>query len=245
MALIRLAYAADLPTPEEALRKLAEAGDGAARRSAAASPAGGPARQRRAAALRRPRAAAPRLPRASRPARRRSGWRALRMWWRWPARSATSRCAGAGARCAARPLRARQHCVLPGRGRLAALAQTSRQTPSGLDRRALDGRPGRGRRRPDLAARAAIRAKAERANGVAAHPVVRKVMERFQGRGSSTCARRNAAGPGRDASDDDVGYAETPVSDRRRSLTRKVRHGYHGHDEEGAGHAGQAAGGAG
>ena len=49
-----------------------------------------------------------------------------------------------------------------------------------MDRRALDGRARAGRDRADPARDAEAR-EAERLSGVAAHPVVRKVLERFPG----------------------------------------------------------------
>src|SRR5208282_4020344 len=62
MALIRLAYATDLPTPEDALRKLAEGGEGAPRRAPPVAPIGGPRASAAAPAFaeRAPPAAAPR-----------------------------------------------------------------------------------------------------------------------------------------------------------------------------------------
>ena len=58
MTLIRLAYAADLPGPEDALRKLAESGGAASRAAAPSAPAAAPSGGR-ARRSRRPRRAAP------------------------------------------------------------------------------------------------------------------------------------------------------------------------------------------
>src|SRR5208282_5336382 len=77
MALIRLAYASDLPTPEEALRKLAETTDYAPRHAPPLPPAGGSPRRRA------------RLSRQGRPPRRR-GSRGSRTSSLWRGRSATS-----------------------------------------------------------------------------------------------------------------------------------------------------------
>ena len=106
MVLVRIAYVADLPTPDEAIRMLDQNGGGAVAGGAATC---------NARAARRPRqlqsmssAVAPRLFRAARqrrgvgaPADERAGVRCAartgraencepsRNWWRWPARSAT------------------------------------------------------------------------------------------------------------------------------------------------------------
>ena len=67
MALIRLAYASDLPTPEEAIRKLSQAPTGRVTRRRSASGGGGPRASMRLAAQRPARSGAP----ARRPLRRR------------------------------------------------------------------------------------------------------------------------------------------------------------------------------
>jgi len=56
---------------------------------------------------------------------------------------------------------------------------------------------------------------AERANGAAAHPLVRKVLERFKGaRIVEVRAPEAAAQPSSSQADDDVGYADAgPVAD--------------------------------
>ncbi len=88
MVLVRLAYAADLPTPDEALRALKD-GSAAHRRAAPRRrvPPGGPSGNLAIAPRRS------RVPPAARAAPRRSRSCACagsRIWWRSPARSATS-----------------------------------------------------------------------------------------------------------------------------------------------------------
>ena len=110
MVLVRIAYAADLPTPDEAIRMLEQNGGGspvfaasaAPSRAAPAStgfrdvissmPIRADARAVCAASRRRGVCAAAdgRARAGSRSPRRRCGSRAFRNWWRWPARSAIS-----------------------------------------------------------------------------------------------------------------------------------------------------------
>ena len=108
MVLVRIAYVADLPTPDEAIRMLEQNGGGSPvgfrQRCAVAAPRRvrtgivDVARHRRCARLQR-RAPAPKHPRARRWRRRRAasavraarcGSPAFRNSWRWPARSAIS-----------------------------------------------------------------------------------------------------------------------------------------------------------
>ena len=90
MVLIRLAYAADLPSPDELIAKLHAASAADAARAPSA-PLRGPVaaaaqapRVAGAGAAPRPRARGRRAQAAAQPRR------AITSWWRWPARSATS-----------------------------------------------------------------------------------------------------------------------------------------------------------
>ena len=180
MALIRLAYASDLPAPEEALRKLSQSTDGprhapplppGRRRSArvdAARRGGARSSPRPRRRLRRPRRR-PRL--ASLRGRRRAGARQARHSARPVARAGR----------AARALRTGQHRLHPGRrrrvrARADARADACRNGPASA------GWWRWSRARPRRRLREAAEAReAERASGAAAHPLVRKVLDRFKG----------------------------------------------------------------
>ena len=105
MVLVRIAYVADMPTPDEAIRMIEQNGGGvagrvgerrAARRARAdrivdvvrAVVRADARAARRAAAPKPPRGRRWRRPRRRRSPRRRCGSRAFRNWWRLPARSA-------------------------------------------------------------------------------------------------------------------------------------------------------------
>ena len=77
MALIRLAYAAELPGPEDALRRLAESAEARARRAPRPPPAPAARLAGRAAAARSPRRAPLSAPRRAAPRQRRRGWRSF------------------------------------------------------------------------------------------------------------------------------------------------------------------------
>ena len=154
MALIRLAYASDLPTPEEALRKLAEfdRGEPAPR---AAAPGGRRASRR---AQRRHRQSRRRKPPRSTRLDEGGGAsggdpsRALR--GRGRSRSLETRHSarpGAGAGRAGRALRTGQYRLLAGRGRFAWPRPDIGATLAGMDRRALDGGAGARLDRADAA----------------------------------------------------------------------------------------------
>ncbi len=187
MALIRLAYAADLPSPEDALRKLAESGESAPR-AAPSAPAGSSAGSRpqgfsgAASAMRSPDpalAAAPPPPRAALPLVR--DWPNSRMSSPSRARSATSNWFARWSTTSV--------CRASSRG--ASNSRSSRARPRGSRRRfranSANG-PGErwmvalapGAKAPTLREAAEAR-EAERLSGVAAHPLVRKVLERFPG----------------------------------------------------------------
>ena len=210
MALIRLAYAADLPTPEDALRKLAEVTESAPRHAPPLPPVGGPratssvgiAIQERAPA---PSAAAP----ASAPA-------------------ATARLARfedvvalARAKRDIQLVQALEHDVRldrfePGHialslveGASAALAQTlAKRLQEWTGERWMVALV-QGASAPTLREQADKR-EAEKTNGAAAHPLVRKVLERFKGaRIVEVRAPEAAPPPAAPQSDDDVAYANS------------------------------------
>ena len=91
MAIIRLTHVAELPSPEELVRRLGDAPPAPAAARPAAAAAARPARGPAASAA----AAAPPVPAASAPAPARRGrgrWpatRGSRTWWRWSGRGAT------------------------------------------------------------------------------------------------------------------------------------------------------------
>ena len=221
MALIRLAYASDLPTPEEALRKLAETTDYAPRHAPPLPPAGAGAR---ASAARRPRrrsasspSRAPPRP-ATAPAARggpagavRGRRRARAGEARHPARP------GARTRRAPRPVRAGQHRLLAGRGRVARPRADAGEAPAGMDRRTLDGGARAGLDRADPAR--GRRAPARPSGRPARRPIrwCARCSSASRARASSRCARREAAAAPAASPpqpDDDVGYADSdPVDD--------------------------------
>ena len=216
MALIRLAYASDLPTPEEALRKLAEATDDAPRHAPPLPP--------RARAARKPRRC-----------ERRRGARRRRQ--RAPAggagrpRSRLARfedvVALARAKRDIQLVQALERDVRLDRfdegsiafslveGASPGLAQT-------LARRLQEWTGERwmvalapGSTAPTLREAQTAR-EAERTTGAAAHPVVRKVLERFKGaRIVEVRAPEAAAAPAPSSPqpDDDVGYADSDPAD--------------------------------
>jgi DNA polymerase-3 subunit gamma/tau len=205
MALIRLGYAADLPPPEDALRKLAESAE-----------------------------AAPRLAPQSAPARRPSGGSALRA----VAQTAPAPAAAPGVRLArfedvvalARAKRDIQlQAALENDVRLvrfeagsiefSLIAGASAQVAQTLSRRLQEWTGERwmvalvaGSEAPTMRESASAR-EAERLSGVAANPLVRKVMARFPG-AQIVEVRGAEAAPAHDslpASDDDLAYADAVI----------------------------------
>ena len=184
MALIRLAYASDLPTPEEALRRLAETTDYAPRHAPPLPHVGAHPRRNvsvaAAACGARPAGRRARLSRQGRQPRR-SGSRGSRTSSRWRARSATfsssrlsnATCGSTGS-SRARSLFPWSKALRPASRKRWRSAFRNGPANAGWWR----SRPARPRRpfaRPQAAR------EAERATGAAAHPVVRKVLERFKG----------------------------------------------------------------
>ena len=217
MAIIRLAYAADLPSPEDALRKLAESAESAPR----VAPVNPARRARREPAARRlgrgrrrlgaPLAAAARAHRRAveratpRQVRGRGGARARQ------ARHPTL--PGARTRRPALAVRAGADRVLADRGRLLRAGAGAFAPALGVDRGTMDGGARAGRDRAH-AARNGKRREAERLSGVAAHPLVRKVLERFPGakivdvRGPEPAPILSTPAP-----DDDDAYADSSGPD--------------------------------
>ncbi len=168
MALIRLAYASDLPAPEEALRKLSQATDGP-RHAPPLPPVGGGSRasmRLAAAEAARPEPARPPSPPAGRPSAR--VFRGRRRARARQARHSARRFARTGG--AARAVRTGQHRLHPGRRRRVRTGADAGATTSGMDWRALDGGPGRGIDRADAArGRGGARGRAsERCGGASA-----------------------------------------------------------------------------
>ena len=241
MALIRLAFAADLPTPEDALRKLAEAADGP--RPAPPLPPGGGARALRGGSpLRDPRRPSLRLPSRRPPRGPRS--RVSRTLSRWRAPSATSSLSSRLKGRAACMLRAGQDRHSRPLRRFARIAQTlSRRLEEWTGERWMVALAA-GSTAPTLRETAEAR-DAERFSGAGAHPLVRKVLERFRAPASSMCAAPRRR-PRRLRQADET--SATPISASTPPTTSEEgdrRHGHHRHDEEGAGRSGQVAGGAG
>ena len=168
MALIRLAYASDLPAPEEALRRLSQPTDSPRHAPAASAGRRRPARVdaacrggarpagARASAFAACREASARVFRGRRRARARQARHSARRFAR--------------TRGPARAFRTGQHRLHPGRRRRVRTGADAGPTTSGMDWRALDGGPGRGIDRADAArGRGGARSRAsERCGGASA-----------------------------------------------------------------------------
>ena len=247
MALIRLGYAADLPTPEDALRKLAEAARRAraARRAAAAPPlrAGGaraPARAARSTPVCRAFAASAAAP------RRRAAAGALRGRGRAGARQARHPAfAGARDRCAAGAFRAGRIDFSLVEGASPEIAQTlSRRLREWTGERWMVALVA-GRDRADPARDRLRRARASASSGAGQSAGARSHGALPRRARSSTCAAPMRRRPPRRRRRRRRGRLRRRARRRRRTFIG-ARHGrHHGHDEKGAGHAGQAAGRAG
>ena len=218
MALVRLAYASDLPTPEEALRKLAEATEGSPRH-APLPPAEAGLAPRSASSPPIPPREPPRATRPDEGGGAAGGDPPCALRGRGRSRSLEARHSarpGAGAGRAGRALRTGQHRLLAGRGRFAWPRPDIGATLAGMDRRALDGGAGARLDRAD-AARGGEAREAERASGAEAHPLVRKVLERFKGARVVDVRTPDTAAPAPPPpaqADDDVAYADSePLGD--------------------------------
>jgi DNA polymerase-3 subunit gamma/tau len=214
MALIRLAYATDLPTPEDALRKLAEVTEGAPRHAPTLPPIG---------------------PRASLAASSTAPERAPVQPVVAPSSAPVSTPKLARFEDVVALARARRDIQLvqaleqdvrldrfePGRISMSLTESASQTLTQTLARRLQDWTGDRwmvalvqGATAPTFREAAAKR-EAERTNGAAAHPLVRKVLERFKGaRIVEVRAPEVLAPAAAPQSDDDVGYADSePVID--------------------------------
>jgi len=208
MALIRLAFAADLPTPEEALRRLGEAGE-PSRLAPAAPPrpaptGGGSAALSLAAPAAAP--AAPRLARFEDVVELARAKRDLRM------RQALES-------------EARLVRFEPGRIEFSLTEGASPEIAQTLSRRLAEWTGERwmvaiaaGATAPTLRERAEAR-RSERFNGAAANPTVRKILEQFPGAEIVNVTPPDAGAAAPDAAepppagDDDVAYADSLSDD--------------------------------
>jgi len=213
MALIRLAYASDLPGPEEALRKLAQATDGPRRAPPLPSGGGGPRASMRLAAAAAARPVSP-PPRASPPA------------------AAAPRLASfddvvalARAKRDIQLVQALERDVRLARFEQGSIAFTPVEgaepgLAQALSRRLQEWTGERwmvalvaGSTAPTLRETADAR-EAERASSAASHPLVRKVLDRFKG-ARIVDVRRPEAQPSPPAgeADDEVAYADSDPPD--------------------------------
>jgi DNA polymerase-3 subunit gamma/tau len=202
MALVKLAYAADLPGPEEALRKLSEGGAVAAPRLAPPSPSAGPRASALAVAPAPTPAAAPRLAKfddvvaLARLKRDVVLLRALEHDMRIarfePGRIEFTPTATAQPTLA--PMLAKKLQDWTGERWMIAIARDAAAAPT-------------------LRETAEAR-EVEKREGAAAHPVVRKVMEQFPGaRIVAVRAPEVHAPEAPPPTDEDVGYGEPPGDD--------------------------------
>jgi DNA polymerase III subunit gamma/tau len=204
MALIRLAYATDLPTPEDALRKLAEVTEGAPRHAPPLPLIGPQASVARSPALPEPALARPAAPASTRGLARFEDVVAL-----------------ARAKRDVRLVQALEHDVRldrfePGRISMSLVEGASPELAQTLAKRLQEWTGERwmaalvqGATAPTLRETAARR-EAERASGAAAHPLVRAVLERFKGARIVEVRAPAALAPqAQPQSDDEVGYADS------------------------------------
>jgi DNA polymerase-3 subunit gamma/tau len=217
MALIRLAYASDLPTPEEALRRLAESSDGSPRHAPPLPPVGGGPRARLsvAAAGAAKRVAPPLVPVPEKSAS--------------PAAEVRLTCfedavALARAKRDIQLVEALERDVRLDRFEQGSIAFSPAESArpglaQTLARRLQDWTGERwivvltaGSTTPTLREAANVR-EAERASGAAAHPLVRKVLERFKGaRIVDVRAPEAPLTPAATPSDDELGCAEPDLA---------------------------------
>jgi DNA polymerase-3 subunit gamma/tau len=211
MALVRLAFAADLPTPEEALRRLGEGGEPSRLAPVAPSrPAprggGGAALSLVAPAAAAPAPAAPRLARFEDVVELARAKRDIRL----------SQALESEVRLAR---------FEPGRIEFSLVEGASPEIAQALSRRLAEWTGERwmaaiaaGATAPTLRERAEAR-RSERFNGAAAHPTVRKILEQFPGAEivnvtpPETGAAAPDAAPSSPAGDDDVAYADSLSDD--------------------------------
>ena len=215
MALIRLAYASDLPTPEQALRKLAETTEGTPRHAPPLPPVGGGPRASlsAAAAERAPleRAPAPPAPAPAKAAAPSSVVRLARF---------EDVVALARAKRDIQLVQALEHDVRlvrfeQGSVAFSLVAGASPSLAQTLARRLQEWTGERwmvalapGSTAPTLREAAEAR-EAERTSGAAEHPLVRKVLERFKGARIVEVRTPEAAATAPARPDEDVGYADS------------------------------------
>ncbi len=220
MALIRLAYASDLPAPEEALRKLAEATDGSPRHAPALPPVGGGPRAALSLAAAHP--AAQTRPAAPAPARAAEPHAAIRLA-RFEDVVALARSKRDIQLVQALEQDARVERFEQGSIAFSLVEGASPGLVQTLARRLLEWTGERwmvalapGSTAPTLRERRDAR-EAERASGAGAHPLVRKVLERFKGArvvDVRTPDSAASAPPPPAQADDDVAYADSePLGD--------------------------------
>jgi DNA polymerase-3 subunit gamma/tau len=216
MALIRLAYASDLPAPEEALRKLGEAANGPRPAPPLPPGGGGGLRASLSLAAAHPAPAAPARPAA--PAKPVS-----------PAVPAVRLASFEDVVALARAKRdiqlvqslerevrlarfdAGSIAITPIEGAQPGLAQTlARRLQEWTGERWMVALVA-GSTAPTMREAADAR-DAERANGAAAHPLVRKVLERFKGARIVDVRGPEAPPVSAPQADDDIGYADSGVS---------------------------------
>jgi DNA polymerase III subunit gamma/tau len=210
MALIRLAYASDLPTPEEAIRKLTQASDGPRQAPPLPSGGGGPrASMRLAATEPAPTASAPAPPAPAAMVPRLRGFEDVVAL----ARARRDIQLVQSLEREVRLARFEQGSIAftPIEGAEPGLAQTlSRRLQEWTGERWMVALVA-GSTAPTLLETAETR-EAERASNAASHPLVQKVLDRFKG-ARIVDVRRPEAAPSMTAgeADDEVGYADSGV----------------------------------
>ncbi len=209
MALIRLAYASDLPTPEEALRKLSQAPDGPRHAPPLPSGGGGPRASMRLAAADPAPAVSPRAPSPPSPTVR------LARFDDVVALARTKRDIQL-VQALEREVRLARFdegsiAFTPVEGAEPGLAQTlSRRLQEWTGERWMVALVA-GSTAPTIRETAEAR-EAERASNAASHPLVQKVLDQFRG-ARIVDVRRPEAAPSMTAgeADDEVGYADSGV----------------------------------
>jgi len=212
MALIRLAYASDLPTPEEAIRKLTQASDGPRHAPPLASGGGGPRASMRLAATEpapAPTATAPAPPPPAAVVPRLMGFEDVVAL----ARAKRDIQLVQSLEREVRLARFEQGSIAftPIEGAEPGLAQTlSRRLQEWTGERWMVALVA-GSTTPTVRETAETR-EAERASNAASHPLVQKVLDRFKG-ARIVDVRRPEAAPSMTAgeADDEVGYADSGV----------------------------------
>jgi DNA polymerase III subunit gamma/tau len=208
MALIRLAYASDLPAPEEALRRLSQASDGP--RHAPPLPPGGSPRASMRLAVAEPAPAEPAAP----PSPPDTGPRLA--CFEDAVQLARAKRDIQLVESLEREVRLARFepgsiAFTPVEGAASGLAQTlARRLQEWTGERWMVALVA-GSTAPTLREAAEAR-DAERASGAASHPLVRKVLDRFKGARIVDVRRPEAPLPPARQADDEVGYADSAVN---------------------------------